>query len=347
MNVSMKISFWLIFVLLTSNLIAAQNDCGFKLKNATKLYEEGLLQDIKPMLDSCMNKGFDATQKIDAYKLLIMKEIYDDNKPKADSLMERLLLHNPLYEIAGTDPTEFVHLYRSFRTSAIFSVGLVAGANISLANISVNYGVHDTEKNKGSYQPAIGFQVYGKYNRYLFENHELSLELGIAQNSISFTSEFLDFVRVVSSETQVRIELPISLTHSFERKTSRKRKIVPFFRLGFTPALLTNSYTSIVRTYTDKTRGDVTGSDIDLAKHRKKFNFWVFSAAGIKYSLGRGKLIFDLRFNYGLSNQVVADERYNNSELIFKYFYIDNDFKLHNIAFSIGYVYSFFKPKKL
>ena len=59
-------------------------------------------------------------------------------------------------------------------------------------------------------------------------------------------------------------------------------------------------------------------------------------------------MTFNVRYYLGLTNlrndKAPLDA---NNELLFRYGYIDNDFKINSIAISIGYIKPFYKPKKL
>ena len=92
-----KILFILILISQTVLVVKAQEGCGFVLKRAEKLYEEGVIEAIPQLLENCMKKGFTKEEKIRAYKLLILTNLYEDRQNKADKLMLELIKFEPLF----------------------------------------------------------------------------------------------------------------------------------------------------------------------------------------------------------------------------------------------------------
>ena len=73
------------------------------------------------------------------------------------------------------------------------------------------------------------------------------------------------------------------------------------------------------------------------------------AGAGINYKVKKGNVFLDLRYNYGFQNIVKTEQRYQNdlnNDLLYRYYYLDDDFKLNNFAFTIGYAYNIYKPVK-
>ena len=54
-------------------------ECGTKIQDAQKLYEQGLIEEIPQMLAPCMQDGFTNVQVIEVYKLIILFYLFDDN----------------------------------------------------------------------------------------------------------------------------------------------------------------------------------------------------------------------------------------------------------------------------
>ncbi|MFM9943940.1 MAG: hypothetical protein ACKVQB_01775, partial [Bacteroidia bacterium] len=47
----------------------------------------------------------------------------------------------------------------------------------------------------------------------------------------------------------------------------------------------------------------------------------------------------DVNYQYSLTNINNADNRLKNENLIYNYFYIDDDLRLNNLTFSLGYTF--------
>ena len=109
----------------------AQDDCATKIQEAQKYYDQGMIDEIPKMLAPCMADGFTRTQKIEAYKLIILSYLFDDNQFEAEKTMLEFLKKYPEYEIMPNDPVEFVYLFESYRTTSVFSFGITAGFNFT------------------------------------------------------------------------------------------------------------------------------------------------------------------------------------------------------------------------
>jgi len=321
---------------------SAQEECGFKLKKAEKLYEEGAVETIPVLLDSCLKTGFLAEEKIRAYKLLIQIYLYEDRKADAENCMTSLLKYAPEYQLTATDPAEFVNLYDQYRTSPLYSMGGIVGVNIPQINVLEYYGVNNLNENRGTYSASgAGFQAGLRFNRYLIDKFELNLELVYRQTQYQFQKQQFGFSELQYTENQAKIEMPLMVTMGFRRKG-----FSPIVRLGASVGYLLKAEGQAVRNYISGAKPNITGSVLDRLDDRNRLDINAIFATGIRYRIKTGFLIFDLRYNLALLNQVKATQRFEDQNLSFKYFYVDNDYRLSNISLNLGYVYSFYVPKK-
>ncbi len=335
------LKFTILLLICSANLFA-QNECGFLLQRAQKLYEDGNLQPISALLDSCLNDGFTPEEKIQAYKLLILANLYDDKPAKAETLMYDFLEYEPEYRLSATDPAEFYQLYNSFRTSPSFSIGFSFGTNYTFINPTHRYGVYNLNQSQERYIASkSGYQFGFRFNRYLVDHLECNLELIAKQQTFEYRNTMFDFSELSYIETQSRLELPVLATVNFGQSI-----ISPLFRFGFSFNYLLDAKATATRRYVVNLRAPITGSSIPSKSNRKDLDISTIAAFGLRYKIKRGYIVFDIRYSYGLTNIVNTKTRYSNSELIYKYFYIDNDMKIRNISFSLSYERSFYKAMK-
>ena len=324
--------------------ISAQEECAVTLKKAEKLYDEGVIEEIPGMLQPCLEKGFSRVDRIRALRLVILCHIFEDRKDLAEQTMLTLLNYDPEYEAnKAVDPAEFIQLYNSYRTNPVYSIGIMGGLNSAYASPTVSYGMDNTSGFTGEFNPSgMGFHVMLFLNRYLAPNTELSMGLSYVQNKFESIDTLLDFALTSFDETQNRLELPVSVTYDFQVFNLR-----PYLRGGINASYLLNAYSQATRTYLDNSHRDVTGSDIEINDYRNNFNLALTGGAGLKYKVKRGYFFLDARYNYYFLNSVKRKSRYNNPELLFKYYHVDDDFQLSNLLISAGYMYSFYKPEKI
>jgi alcohol dehydrogenase class IV len=70
------------------------------------------------------------------------------------------------------------------------------------------------------------------------------------------------------------------------------------------------------------------------------------AGAGVRYKVPHGVLTAEMRASIGLNNIVKPDKRYENMQQIMKSNHSDDDFAMNTFSFSVGYYFSFYKPKK-
>ena len=87
----------LILSIALSNSIWAQKSCLNTLREAKELYEEGLIDEIPELLSGCMESGFTRAQRIEAYKLIILAYLFDDDQFAAEKTMDEFLKKFPEY----------------------------------------------------------------------------------------------------------------------------------------------------------------------------------------------------------------------------------------------------------
>ena len=105
----------IVFVITVLNIsFSQQQDCVFKLQEAEKLYSQGLIEEIPQLLNPCIESGLSQEDKLQAYKLVILSYLFNDEQVDAEDAMLSFLKRYPEYEISPTDPTEFVYLFESF-----------------------------------------------------------------------------------------------------------------------------------------------------------------------------------------------------------------------------------------
>lgn len=329
---------------MSSGFIKAQEDCSVLLKQAEKFYEEGAIDSIASLIEPCLRSGFNQKEKLQAYRLFVLINLYKDNRVEAEQYMLKLLNYEPEYEVnRSIEEPEFLSLFDSFQTSPLWAYGFYAGVNFANIITTEEYGVNNLNKPSTlKNSSGVSYHFGLKYNRFLYNKVELNIGFQFAQNKYKNTKTEFDFSHVSFEETQTRLSFPIAI--SYDLKTG---KIKPFIRAGISFGYLLNSKALVIRSYTDNSHAEVKGAEVDLKEFRNPFNIWAIIGTGLKYKVKRGNIFLDIKYNFGLFNQVKSSTRYDNSELIYKYYYIDNNFKINNLSISIGYMYLFYKPEKI
>ncbi len=344
-NNKYKVLLIALLILLSNEYSFAQEEekaCSVVLKQAEAMYDGGKIESVPIILQKCIEHGFSKELKLRAYKLIITSYLFDDKKEKAKEYMLKFLKLNPEYELnRAIESTEFIQLYDLYRTLPIYSVGFIGGGNLSNTSITESYGVHNISNTDINLRPnGFGYHFGISINKYITKKIEINIQPMIVYNTFSYTDSIFDFTYVEIDEDQIRFDIPISITYEFGKKRVR-----PYIRAGFSAGYIISSYSKANRIYSNNAHPNISGTDIDLLNCRRSFNFSSLYGLGIKYKITRGFIFFDARYDFGVLNQVVTSKRYSNPELIYKYYYVDNNFKLNNIMLSVGYIYSIYKPK--
>jgi hypothetical protein len=352
-NLNLKLRYVLISSIMLikvifSPVVQGQNECSTKIQDAQKLYEQGMIEEIPQMLAPCMQDGFTRPQVIEAYKLIILSYLFDDNQFEAEKTMVEFLKKFPEYEIMPNDPVEFVYLFESYRTTSIFSFGFTAGFNLTDPRIIESYSVLDQRNVSLKNTMKPGFQVGIGVGRYISRKMFINLELKFSENRYGFKDEVITplpglngISSVTYSEKLYKLMMPLSVSYEF----SAKKKLHYFLRGGFSVASITGVTGTAARQFTEEI-APVPGETSDISRYRKSIMYAGVAGAGVRYKVPHGVLTAEFRASIGLSNIVRPERRFENMQQIMKSYHEDDNFAINTFSFSAGYYFSFYKPKK-
>jgi hypothetical protein len=334
--------------LLVNTNLFCQSDCVTKIQEAQKFYDQGMIDEIPQMLAPCMADGFTRVQKIEAYKLIILSYLFDDEQFEAEKTMLEFLKKYPEYEIMPNDPIEFVYFFESYRTTSVFSFGVSAGFNLTDPRIIEPFTTFDLTNATLKNTMRPGFQVGFGVGRYVSHKMLLNIEFYFASNQYKFSDETRMTLTggknainsVVYLERLYKAEFPVTLAYEFKIK-----KVNYFVRAGFSAAKITGFTGRPSRRYSEDLQ-PISGENQDITYYRKNMLYNGIIGAGIRHKVPRGVVTLDIRASIGFNNIVRSDRRYDNQQLSSKYNYLDDDFSLNTLSLSAGYYFSFYKPKK-
>lgn len=337
---------------LAGTVSIAQQPCAFTLAEAQDMYDAGLIEQIPEKLTSCLKSGFSRDEKLQAYKLIILAYLFDDNIEQADSYMNRFLQEFPSYQPVATDPNEFIQLKETYDTDPIFTLGPVVGVNFANNFVTEPYSSDGYISESASYTSGNpGFLAGAQGNLKISSRLNLCTEVYFYHSSVDYykeqfgwTAADIGFRKTEFYEQQNRMDIPVSLTYDFY-----SGNFVPYIRLGAKPGFLLGANADIVNT--SEINGEQVGRSheanyIKIGPQRNFLNMWAFAGGGVKYRLGPGFVFADLRLNYNLFNQTNERQRHSNDDTEYISIYTSDDFRMHDLAFSVGYLISFYNPKK-
>ena len=321
-----------------------ENRCVQSLRDAEKTYEAGRINEVEAMVLPCIqNEGFSKFEKLQAYRLIILSKLFDNQEEEANRYFLELIKTDPEYNVNPvTDPSEFVNLYNSYRTNPIYALGFKVGMNLTTPNSFVPYGVYNTGGNTGTYKAAINVQFGLSGDVYLNKKFSIGADLLLSFKKYQYKNTLLDYSELTAKETQMWLELPVVLKYTMGQGKTRF-----YLQGGGAASMILSAKSNIVRKDAETQSNQAIGPDINMKILRNTFNYSLVGGAGVRYKAGYGYVVVDVKYMYGLNNISNTDTKYSNSDLIYKYGYIDNNFTLNSLMFSVGYYKSFYKPKKL
>lgn len=321
----------------------AQNNCSLVLKAVQKTYDEGKIGDIPQMLSACLKNGFTKTEKVEAYRLIVLSYLFNDQPQAADSAFIHLLKADPEYTVnPDVDPEEFIDLSKKFRTNPLFSIGVMVGANYSMARSISAFGVNNTSQDKGTYHAGEGFFAGLTGDFLLYKNFYLNVSALYATQSFSYTKTLFHYSNFNLTETQSWIQVPLAVKYEFGKGKTR-----PLVEAGASFSYLLTDMGNFSRKNSTTGSNEAVGPQENLASIRNSFVCNGLLGVGLRQKLGYGYFLINLRYLYGFTTMNNPDKRYSNNTLIYKYGYIDNNFSINDFMISISYLKSIYKPKKV
>ncbi|MFN6946475.1 MAG: porin family protein [Cytophagaceae bacterium] len=340
----------LMFSLATGSAFSQQDqsNCSQVLKRAQSTFEQGRIDEVPKMVEACLASGFTKEERIAAYKLLTLTYLYQNERELAESSIIKFLKLNPEYEInPALDPNEFITLYNSIRTRPVLLYGAIAGVNFSYVNVHRNFSLDNSAVKRGTYNSRPGIQA-GLAFEYLFsKSWSLSPEIHFATKSFHFKDTILGFSHLHYEEDQAMIDLPLFIRKNF---LLNNRTLLPYVEAGIIGHGLVRARASIERQdHIGPSRQDVPERSIPRLNQRNILNYSLGIGAGIKIKnvIGNGYLMISARYQFGMRTMVDPMTRFNNEELIYNYLYLENDYKLNTMSFSLAYLLPHYKPKKM
>jgi Outer membrane protein beta-barrel domain len=339
----LKLPLILIFLGLNSVIGYSQEEgsCAEKLKNAQALFLKGQVEKVPSLLIECMKSGFNREESLSAYKLLIQSYLFEEKLEAADSAMLEFLKVNPEYQISPTDHSSFVNLFNDFKVKPVVEISVHIGTNFPFLT-SIGRASVASEPGKSVYSSKmvnLFASVEAKFE--LTKKLELNFEPGYSQSAFTHVTDFMGFGKTNYTETQNRLELPVSVTYNFKRFG----KFTPYGRIGFGPAFSLGATAKTTFVPTDLNGTSHTGTDIDREDSRIFMDLFAQVGAGMKFKTRGGYISAEIRSNLGILNQTVTGGA-SAEELRWYYYYVDDKFHLNAMNFSIGYTQIFYKPTK-
>lgn len=328
-----------VFLLVAAQVNAQSDTCIANLKNAGSSYDQGDYDGtIKLLLPTLANCKLDKLDKIQSYKLLILSYLKIDNLEGADAAAASIMKIDPNYKPDKfKDDPKLSALFEKYKPAPMFLFGLSVGYNQSFVKATKTYSIvhNDDESQYASYKNKGGFQLGVQFEYRAYKNLWAELGFRYRQSGYEHTLDSVEQTTVNYSEKMSYFDVPLSLKYYLPIK-----KLYPYVQAGATFSFLTNALSTTTR---DDLKDIVNRTD-----YRNNFMIGYFGGAGLAYRLKGFQAFVD--FRYTAYSDLVNKEgtRYADLTNVFKYYYIDDDFKMNNMQVNVGVSYTLsYKNKKI
>jgi hypothetical protein len=339
-----RLLFASLLLIYSAELISQETGtCAENLKNAQSFFEKGQVDSVALMLTECLKSGgFKKEEALTAYKLIIQTFLLNDEIEKADSAMFAFLKKYPEYILSPTDHSSFVYLFNGFKVKPVVQLAVHAGTNIPFMTFVTEHptaGIPGSSKNSRNIG-NLYLSVESKFK--VAPKLEICVEAGLSQLKYINTISYLEFATTQYTETQLRLELPVSLTYDF----AKFGKFTAYSRTGLGAAYSISVSSTASLTPVDRNNiGSRTGETLKRNDSRVPFDFFAQIGAGLKYKVPRGYFFAEVRTNMGMLEQNVPG---GESVPLLEYYYLwrDPSFRLNDMNVNLGFTYIFYKPSK-
>jgi len=350
--------------------------CTYLLEDAKEAYGAGMVELIPDLLLPCLGQdGLTGGPRREAYKLVINSYLFDHMPQEAEQLMVRFVDEYPSYRAGDTDPAEFVLLLNTQLLSRGIdpedveeyvaesdsvrqrtrrpkrekilgvdghSLGFQVGSSATLPQVLERYSLGDPGQDQGQSGILPGFQLGAVVNFLIDERFDISSALLFNQSRFKYSGSPLSNSSYVYKENGSYFQLPVSLIWKLNPES---QGLSYYLRGGFVGEYLLA--TSGQGTRTDSPSGtEFVVEKTDISIWRRQINLSAMAGVGLRYPLNRSFFFAEARFTYGILQANKAENRYQNTDLNWTLYYVDSDFRKHQVSLCAGICWSISKMEE-
>jgi opacity protein-like surface antigen len=335
----------------------AQNECELTLTKATEEFNAGHLYGIPAMLSDCLAKNQKDDWRQRAYLLLTETYLLLEDPIGAETSYLEVLRANPEYVTdPQRDPIDLVYLSKKFTATPLFAFYALIGPNTSPMRVIHDVRIGGEPQTTQSYKLRLGWQIGGGVDYNYSDNITFSAGFNYVFTGFQHVTTDLfgpnkDIVEFLDRQTWASIPLTVKYSDS-------QGRVRPYVFAGYSLNLLLRDRGILTVVNRDSRGLNEDGTEqlssaenetpnLNLSDHRQRLNASFVLGGGLRYKYKLNYLFVDLRYSFGIKNMTNINNRFDNYSEGLPYPYVDDDFRMDNVAISVGYVHPFYKPRKL
>ncbi len=241
-----------------------------------------------------------------------------------------IFFSNSIHAQDKTKPINInIALYGGPNYSKANYVGVISGTRYIVGKVKL----FDLSSGYTFYKIGYEIGVNVSLQKNLFE-----LGTGIQLNITKLKSNYFPFQQnfLEILEIQKRAEIPIWLRYNLN-----KGDWAPFIDFGGSIGFIIGAEMKAKSTEPNGVSPPIESTDINIEDQRNTTPIGLIIGIGVKRKVSRGKLIARISYQYGITKIKSGPNR----ELIWRFGYIQPDYKINKILISIGWQFSFFGDK--
>jgi opacity protein-like surface antigen len=334
----------------------AQDECELTLTRATEEFNAGHLYGIPSLLSECLNKNQNSEWRQRAFLLLAETYLLLEDPIGAENSYLEVLRANPEYLTdPQRDPIDLVYLSKKFTATPLFAFYAMLGPNTSPIRVIHDVTIGGESQTKQSYKLKLGWQVGGGVDYNYNDNISISagfnyMFTGFQHVTTSLFGANKDIVEFLDRQTWATVPLTVKYGDD-------GGKIRPYVYAGYSLNVLlrdkgiinvfNRDFRMVDGANEELSSAEYETPNLDLNSHRQRLNSSFLLGGGMKYKYKLDFFFIDLRYSFGMKNVAKAENRFANYSGGLPSPYVDDDFRMDNLAISIGYIRPFYKPRKL
>lgn len=337
----MKKLFFLIVFIATTSTILAQSTCSDKLRLAQRNFDEGLLDDIPSLIDSCLKSGFTDEEKMNAYKLLVQTYLFNEQVEKADEVMLTFLRELPSYQITTSDLKEFINLYNTYQTEPLFKWEINASVTYTYPKVTEYFSVGDLNQSSTSYASKVGMQMGLSFTDKINNRWNWAAGVNATFYRMSYTGNQYNYSTTTANFTNLTIGIPISA-----KFTKSLWGVKTFVKGGFETTYLLSAKSDFERTFTNGDNPIINTED--MIEMNNKIDIRPFISIGVNIQImNKYELVPSVGFKLSTLSSLNTENRIRNNELLYKYAFSGDNLQQNLLFVDIAFVIPYYNPRKI
>jgi opacity protein-like surface antigen len=312
-------------------LASGQTDtCISNLKKASTEFDQGNYDFAIAKLNASLNGcNLSNEDRISANKLLILCYLAIDDLESAANTADAIMKADPNFQPDRfKDDPKLSALFSKYQPQPLLVIAVGGGVNLPVIKVDKTYSViHDDDaENLSSYHTKAGYQLMAKVELRTYRNLWAEAGFRFRQTTYNHTVDSVQGSTVFYDETLNYFEVPLSLKYYFS-----KGRLQPYVQASADLSFLTRALSTTSRS---------TDQDIvDRTDLRNNFSVGWGGGAGLRYAINSLMIFGNVQYIFFPALVNKEGTRYNDDVNLYKYYYIDDDFRMDNIQFNIGIAY--------